>query len=420
VVKDAGLSNGRCRCNRVTRRQVVAGAGGSALALAGMTPFSLARQFAARGAAAQDAYEVAVIRWDPADIYFNGVQLGQELERQRIEQTEGVTINFTVVAANDAAEQIDGLNAQLARGVDGVLLAPWRGEAMRAVVSQMREQGIPVVTHNAVVPEAPQVFVAFDNVEAGALAGQRIVERLEQLRGSDWASQGGVLVELRCIITASFDIGRYTGWRSVVEPILAENPNLQTEVREAGCDGGEARKAVDDLISRYGDEVLAVFSVDGTMGVGGAVPALDARGMLLPPDDPKHVPIGTVDATTPELQAIARGQTDHASVQPAIGEGTLSMRLLYQMMRSGQIIASTEAAATPIAMATPEGEAQETWQPVAVQAGENFDGPWYKLNVVGVPGDLEPNDQRLWANFVVHQETGEWPDNAQGAAEAGA
>jgi hypothetical protein len=52
--------------------------------------------------------------------------------------------------------------------------------------------------------------------------------------------------------------------------------------------------------------------------------------------------------------------------------------------------------------------------------GENFDGPWYKLNVVGVPGDLEPNDQRLWANFVVHQETGEWPDNAQGAAGAGA
>jgi ABC-type sugar transport system substrate-binding protein len=175
VGKDAKLLNGRCRCSRVTRRQVVAGAGASALALAGVTPFSLARPFATQRAAAQDAYEVAVIRWDPADIYFNGVQLGQELERQRIEQTEGVTINFTVVAANDAAEQIDGLNAQLARGVDGVLIAPWRGEAMRAVVSQMREQGIPVVTHNAVVPEAPQVFVAFDNVEAGAVAGQRIV-----------------------------------------------------------------------------------------------------------------------------------------------------------------------------------------------------------------------------------------------------
>jgi hypothetical protein len=71
-------------------------------------------------------------------------------------------------------------------------------------------------------------------------------------------------------------------------------------------------------------------------------------------------------------------------------------------------------------MATPEGESQETWQPVEVQAGENFDGPWYKLNVVGVPGDLEPNDHRLWANFVVQQETGEWPDNGEGAVEAGA
>jgi ribose transport system substrate-binding protein len=403
----------------MSRRTVIRGAGAGALAVggAGITGAPIISAFGPARASAQDAYDIAVIRWDPADIYFNGVQAGQELERQRIEAEDGVSITFTVIAANDAADQLDGLNAQIARGVDGVLLAPWRGEAMRASVTQMREQGIPVVTHNALVPDAPQVFVAFDNEEAGAAAGQRIVDRLTELRGPDWASQGGVLVELRCIITASFDIGRYTGWRSVIDPILAENPNLTTEVREAGCDGGEARKAVDDLISRYGDQLLAVFSVDGTMGVGGAVPALDARGMLLPPDDPMHVPIGTVDATTPELQAIARGNSDHASVQPAIGEGILSMRLLYEMMKTGEFLAAPSGEETLAPIAEPDPEAEETWKPVEILPGPTFDGPWYKLNVVGVPGDLEPNDHRLWANFLAYEETGQWPDNAEGVAE---
>ncbi|MFN8561155.1 MAG: hypothetical protein U0703_05915 [Anaerolineae bacterium] len=38
---------------------------------------------------AKDTYHVAVIRWSPDDIYFNGVQLGQELERQRIMEEDG-------------------------------------------------------------------------------------------------------------------------------------------------------------------------------------------------------------------------------------------------------------------------------------------------------------------------------------------
>ena len=34
-------------------------------------------------------YNVAVIRWSPDDIYFNGVQLGQEMERDAIQEAEG-------------------------------------------------------------------------------------------------------------------------------------------------------------------------------------------------------------------------------------------------------------------------------------------------------------------------------------------
>ena len=237
-----------------------------------------------------------------------------------------------------------------------------------------------MVTSNAWVPDAKQVFVAFDNEEAGKLAGEAIVKRLNTLRGEDWAAKGGVIIELRCIITASFDIGRHTGYHSVFDPIVAANPKVKIETRECGCDGGQARKAVDDIISRYGGEnILAVASIDGTMGIGGAVPAFQAQGLLFPPDDPKHIPITTVDGTVPELQAIARGHMDHASVQPAIGEGVMSMRLLFEMMSSGKLIEA------PAEKSVIMEDSKELWAPVQVIPSDQFDGPWYRTTAYSVP-----------------------------------
>lgn len=349
-------------------------------------------------------YRVAVIRWDPLDIYFNGVQLGQELERQRIEEEEGVKIEFTIFGANDVSEQITALQAQMARGIDGVLLVPWRGEAMIPILEELREMNIPTVVSNALVPDASSTFVAFDNVEAGRLAGQAIVDKLDELRGPDWPSEGGVIIELRCIITASFDIGRHTGYREVFDPIVEANPGLSIEVREAGCDGGDARQAVDDIISRFGGEnVLAVASIDGTMGIGGAIPAFASQGLLFPPDDPRHIPVTTVDATQPELEAIARGDLTFASVQPADGEGVMTMRLLYQMMSTGELIE------TPEEQVTLFEDGEELWMPVLVIPSDQFDGPWYRTRAYGVPNEVCVDDPRLWGNQMYAQQNGELP-----------
>ena len=189
----------------------------------------------------------------------------------------------------------------------------------------------------------------------------------------------------------------------MTDPIVEANDGLVIETREAGCDGGEARKAVDDIISRYGeDQILAVASIDGTMGVGGAVPAFQAQGMLHPLDDPKHIPITTVDGTVPELQAIARGHIDHASVQPAIGEGVMTMRLLYEMMSSGEIKGRPEAESAI--------EGDELWMPISVIPSDEFDGAWYRTTTYTVPGDVSHDDERVWSNQMHMRENGGMPD----------
>lgn len=363
---------------------------------------ALAALFTTAGAVSAKDYTVAVIRWDPNDIYFNGVALGQEQEAKRIQTENGDTITFNVFGANDASEQLKALQAQVDRGVDGVLLTPWRGEAMRSIVKRLQEADVPVVTTNAWVPGVEQTFVAFDNETAGLLGGEALVNRLDALRGDGWKDEGGVFIELRCIITASFDIARHTGYRSVLDPIAEEYPNVKIVEQEAGCDGGKARKFVDDVISREGpDRILAVASIDGTMGIGGAVPAFKAQDMLVPLDDPKHIPVATIDGTVPEFQSMARGEIDHISVQPATGEGIVSMRVLYALMSGNEL--STEADVLL------SGE-DPLWAPVKVLSPEEIDGSWYQTQAYSVPGDASYDDERNWANAMSVEQTGEMPD----------
>lgn len=352
---------------------------------------------------AKKDYKIAVIRWDPGDIYFNGVQLGQEMERDRIMQEEGVNIEFNVFGANDAGKQITALQTQVDAGVDGVLLVPWRGEAMIPLVASISEQKLPIVVSNAFVPESKSTFVAFANEDAGRLAGEAIVNRLNELRGEDWPQTGGVIIELRCIITASFDIGRHTGYHAVLDPIVEANPGVVIETREAGCDDAEARKAVDDIITRYGPEnVLAVASIDGTMGLGASA-AFQAQGIAYPYDDNRHIPITTVDGSQPELVAINRGDIDHASVQPAVGEGIMTMRLLWQMIKEGQLI---DKAATESILYE---DGTEQWMPVQVIPSSDFDGNWYKTQAYSVPEDVKVDDESLWGNMMYFKDKGVYP-----------
>lgn len=364
---------------------------------------------------------VASIRWGSDDIFFNAVQYGQEQEAERLQEAEGVTIDFTVLAASDASEQVQAMQTQIDRGVDGILHTPWRGEAMLPLLQQAHERGIPVVTHNLIVPEAPQTHVAVDNVEAGRLAAEALVRRLEELHGPDWAEEGGLIIATRCFTTQAFDIARFTGFEEVMNPILEENPNLTLEVFETNCDAGEARTGVEDLISRYGeDELLAVWSIEGTGAVGGIIPALENRGLMHPPDDPQHIPVTSIDGTGPEMEAISRGQLDHASQQPTIGEGIMSMRTLYHYIQNQQLPEPNAAMIpggnpgetwTSAELPPPEifyKPAEEVWQPIDVVADDRFAGPWYKLPIVEVPGDIPPDSPDAWPNQIEGEVEGAW------------
>jgi len=352
------------------------------------------------------SYTVAMVRWTASDIFFNGVQLGEQMEKDRILKDCGVTINWKLFGANDVSQQLTALQADLSVGVDAVDLVPWQGAAFTATLKQLASQKMPVVVHNANVPGAPQTFVAFDNVAAGLTAGNAVVKKLDALRGTAWRTGTGVFIELRCIIGASFDIGRDKGYHQAVDPIVnASNGKIKVETREVGCNDAKGRTATDDIISKNGqDQILGVLAIDGDSGFG-AQAALDARGMSKPQTDKAYVPVVAVDGSEAEMASIAKGQMLTAAEQPAIAEGVIVERLLFQQMATGTLIT---APTTDSTYDLPD-YAGAPWQPVKITTSPDFTGAWYQTQTFDVTSLPSLDDHWHWANVIDHQNTGQWP-----------
>ena len=343
-----------------------------------------------------NTYDIALIRWDAGDIFFNGVQYGEERQMEAIEAATGDTINFKVVAANDVATQLDGLRDLMAQGIDGVSLVPWKGEGLVQIVEELQAEGIPVVTHNLTVPGQAAPFVAFANQDAGRLAGEAIEAELIRGRGEDWGADGGVIMLLRGNITNSFDRERDMGYREVFDRLIEQFPGVEI-VERADLDyaAEPARKAVEDAITRYGIEnILAVASVDGTMAVGGAIPAIKTAGGNLAPDTEDRIAVTSIDCSKPELDAISGGDLTHCSEQPAIAEGILVQNLLYDMMSNGTLVPSEGAEAV-------EGAENAPWAPVEVLTRDDIVGPWYKTQAFAVPGQLPVEADGHWGSVDI-------------------
>jgi len=271
---------------------------------------------------------------------------------------------------------------------------PWRGDSMRDLVNELTAEGIPVVVHNLTVPEQEVPFVAFDNVDAGRLAGDVIVENIKKSRG-DSLADGGVILVLRGDVTASFDRDRAAGLNAAYEALVAEYPNIEiVERADLGYQAEPARKAVEDAITRYGAEnILAVSSVDGTMAVGGTIPALQAAGLSVGPGDTAgNVPVSSIDCSRPELDSIAAGELTHCSQQPAIAEGVLVQYLLYDMIKNGATTPSDDV------LSLIEGWDDVPWAPVTVESRDDIAGPWYRTNAFAVPSVVPVENPYNWAD----------------------
>lgn len=160
-------------------------------------------------------------------------------------------------------------------GVDGLIVIGGTGnEDVREAVARAQERGVPVVCCDTVGDQvAFNAFVGTDNLLAGQLAAQRLVEacggqaqvlavlystaaqtQQERLLGFEQALESYPQMDVACIIS---DGGDMYVLQKAVEEALAENPGINA-IFSAGASASDAMGQIPSLKPLLGDRVKLV------------------------------------------------------------------------------------------------------------------------------------------------------------------
>ncbi len=207
----------------------------------------------------------------------------------------GLNITIGSTPTEDAAEeQLAILEGWLNEGgFDGFAVTPFRATSLNTALARAAEEGIPVINLDELIPadamEGLNIAqqIASNNVRAGSLAGQRVLELVPE--GSQVA-----VVEGAPGTTSSID--RVTGFVDTVTAggleVVASQP--------ANWDRAEAYNVATNIIQGNPD-IRAIFAANDGMGLG-VVEAVEAAGLS------DQIVVFSVDAIEEALQAVADGR----------------------------------------------------------------------------------------------------------------
>ncbi|MBO3751224.1 sugar ABC transporter substrate-binding protein [Streptosporangiaceae bacterium NEAU-GS5] len=210
----------------------------------------------------------------------------------------------TTNSQNDVAKLTANAQTFISQGVKGVVMAPQDTAAIAPTLDQLAAKKIPVVTVDT-RPDTGSVYmvVRADNRAYG--------EKACQFLGTKLAGKGKVVM-------LQGDLASING-RDRTEAFndcMTKNyPGIKVFGEAANWDGAiAAQKLQTDLTAN--PDIKGVY-MESSFALSGTLQVLKQRGLLVGPDDPKHVFIVSNDGIPEELKDIAAGQIDATVSQPA-------------------------------------------------------------------------------------------------------
>jgi ribose transport system substrate-binding protein len=188
-------------------------------------------------------------------IHAGALQAAQELTAQG---TPVEVIWKGPLREDDREQQVQVVEGFLSQGVDGIVLAPLDDRALVRPVEEAWTAGVPVtIIDSGLQSDQIVSFVATDNREGGRLAGDRMAELL--------GGQGRVLL-LRYLEGSESTREREEGFLER----LAQHPGVQVVASDqyAGPTRDTAKRASENLLNRYGDEIEGIFTPNESATVG--------------------------------------------------------------------------------------------------------------------------------------------------------
>ncbi|HEV2836584.1 MAG TPA: substrate-binding domain-containing protein [Pyrinomonadaceae bacterium] len=217
---------------------------------------------------------------------------------------------------DDREQQIQVVEGFAAQGVNGIVLAPLDDRALVRPVADAKRAGVPTVIIDSGLQSSDFVsFVATDNRKGGTLAADRMGQLLN--------GKGKVLV-LRYAEGSASTTERETGF---IEQIKQKFPGIELVSTDqyAGATRDTAKRAAENLLNTFGDQVQGIFTPNES----------STAGMLLALQDiGKAGKISFVgfDSSQQFIDAINANQLHGIVVQNPFNMGYLGVRTMVESL----------------------------------------------------------------------------------------
>lgn len=262
---------------------------------------------------------VAVIPKGTTHEFWKGIHAGS-LKAARELSGDGTEIEVIwkgPLREDDREQQIQVVEGFSSQGVNGIVLAPLDNRALVRPVEEAKRAGVPtVIIDSALESDNIVSFVATDNRKGGVLAADKMGELL--------GGKGKVLV-LRYQEGSASTQDREDGF---IEELKKKFPGVEliSSDQYAGATRDTAKRASENLLNRFGDDVQGIFTPNES----------STAGMLLALQDiGKAGKITFIGFDTSETftEAMRNKQLQGFVVQNPFNMGYLGVRTMVEHLR---------------------------------------------------------------------------------------
>jgi len=180
-----------------------------------------------------------------------------------------LNVELVYVSADGKEDkQVNDLNDLLAQGVDAVVVAPM-GPAIAAPVKRLTDAKVPVIACAGELPEATATVVR-DNRLNGAMYAEWIAQKI---------NRKGNIIMLSGILATQTAVNR----KDAALEVFAKYPDIKIlDSGETNWSPTEAKTLMEQLLTKHGDSIDAIWSDSGINDVG-VIPVYVEAGKKIPP-----------------------------------------------------------------------------------------------------------------------------------------
>lgn len=236
---------------------------------------------------------------------------------------------------DDREQQVQVVEGFTSQGVSGMVLAPLDNRALVRPVEEAKNAGVPTVIIDSGL-ESDQIvsFVATDNYKGGELCAERL--------GTLLGGKGKVLV-LRYQEGSASTTEREKGF---IDKMKSAYPGitLVSSDQYAGATRETAKRASENLLNRFGSDLVGVFTPNesSTVGMLLALQDIDKAGKI------RFVGF---DASQTLLDAMRAKQLDGVAVQNPMKMGYLGVKTMVAHLKGQPVEKRID---TGVSLVTPE------------------------------------------------------------------